>query len=187
MTLLRDNDPRFRGLPVKVALFVLLGVGLVAGVLVMLARAQGYFEPKTPVAFEAPSGTDLRVGMPVKLSGFKIGQVSSIALNERARVDVTMRIEDRYMQWVKADSLVSIGRDGLIGDSHLDLQPGNPRLPQLAAGETLVFEVTPGLADIAADVRARTLPVIDGMNRLLADMNDPKGDLRAALDRKSVV
>lgn len=181
MSLLRDTDPRFRGLNLKIAAFALLALLASVGLLVLLAAQQGYFTRKVDILVEAPSGTDLRAGMAVKLSGFKIGEVKSVALNDAARVDVQLRIEEQYMRWVKADSVVSIAREGLIGDSYLAMKSGNASLPSLQSGESVQFEPTPALADIAADLRNRTLPVIDGTTKLLGYLNDPAGDFRVAM------
>ncbi|MFZ5697139.1 MAG: MlaD family protein [Pseudomonadota bacterium] len=181
MTLLRDADPRFRRLNAKVAVFVLLGLLASAGLLLLLAWEQGYFATKSEILLEAPTGTDLRPGMAVKLSGFKIGEVSRVELNGVARVDVRMLIEDKYLQWIKADSLVSVAREGLIGDSHLEIRSGNPALASLRGGDALMFEPTPALSDIAADLRARALPVIDGSIQLLDYLNDPQGDFRGTM------
>lgn len=181
MSLFRDADPRFRGLNIKVAVFVALAA--IAGVALLLTQAwqQGYFTTKTTLRVEAPTGVDLRPGMAVKLSGFKIGSVSRVELNESARVDVDMRIEDQYMKWIKADSRVSVTREGLIGDSYLSVSSGSPELTSLGEGEAVVFDVTPGLADLAQDIRNRILPVISGTTTLLDYLNDPKGDFRLAV------
>lgn len=181
MSLLRDADPRFRHLDLKVALFVVLGLAASVGLLVALAAQQGYFTPKVDLRVVTPTGTDLRPGMAVKLSGFKIGEVKAVSLNESARVDVQLRIEERYMKWVKADSAVSVAREGLIGDSYLAVRSGTSTLPSLRSGDTLTYEPSPALADIAADLRARTIPVIEGTSTLLAYLNDPRGDFRVAM------
>lgn len=181
MTLFRDADPRFQGLNLKVGMFVLLGVVAATALLLTLATQQGFFAAKTTLVVEAPTGGDLRPGMAVKLSGFKIGAVSGVALNENARVDVTLRIEDQYMKWIKADSRVSVAREGFIGDSYLTISSGKPQLESLKEGDRALFETTPGFADIAQDVRNRILPVIDGTTTLLDYLNDPKGDFRVAM------
>lgn len=173
-----STDPRFQRLGLKLGLFIGLGLVLGLGLLLGMAVRQGYFSPKTPVFFIAESGTDLRAGMAVKLSGFKIGTVRRVDLNEAARVDVEMAIEDRYMKWVKRDSLATLAREGMIGDSFISLTRGNPDLPALTREERLHFELGRGLADIAQDVRNRVVPVIDEMHALLKYANDPKGDVR---------
>ncbi len=171
-------DPRFLRLRLKLGLFI--GLGLVLGLSLLLGMAvrQGYFSAKTPVFFIAESGADLRAGMAVKLSGFKIGTVRRVDLNEAARVDVEMAIEDRYMKWVKTDSVATLAREGMIGDSFISITRGTPELPALTPDDRLRFELGRGLADIAQDVRNRVVPVIDELHVLLKYTNDPKGDVR---------
>lgn len=175
-----DRDPRFHRLGLKLGLFIGVGLVLAVGLLLGLAVRQGYFAPKTPVYFEAASGSDLRPGMAVKLSGFKIGEVRRVALNEQARVDVEMQIEDRYMQWVKSDSLATLAREGLIGDSFISLSSGNPGLPALTPHDRLRFELGRSVGDIAFDLRNRVVPVIDEMHELLKYANDPEGNVRGS-------
>lgn len=174
----QESDPRFRHLGLKIGLFSLGAVLLLAVFLYALAVRQGYFVSKSPVHFEAVTGTDLRVGMPVKLSGFKIGEVYRVGLNQRAHVDVEMRIEDQYLRWIRTDSVVMLAKEGLIGDSFLSVSPGSEGLPQAGPRDRLRFQYGRGLADIAEDVRNRVTPVIDEMYATLKYLNDPKGDVR---------
>lgn len=179
MNLSAETDPRFRRLGLKLGLFVGVGLLLGIGLLVSLAVRQGFFAPKVPVYFQAESGTDLRPGMAVKLSGFKIGEVASVEFNEQAHVDVEMQIEERYLKWIKADSVAMLSREGLIGDSFISISSGNPALPPLTREDRLRFNMGSSVGDIALDIRNRIVPVIDEMHALLAYTNDPKGDVRA--------
>lgn len=175
-----ETDARFQRLGLKLGIFVGLGLLLGVGLLLGLAVRQGYFAAKTPVYFLAQSGSDLRAGMAVKLSGFKIGEVHSVDLNQFARVDVEMQIEDKYMQWVKADSVATLAREGMIGDSFISVTSGSPDLPALTKDDRLRFVLGSSLGDIAQDVRNRVVPVIDEMHALLKYANDPKGDVRGS-------
>lgn len=179
MSLPVDTDPRFQRLGLKLGLFVGAGVLLVLAFLLAMAVRQGYFSPKTPVRFQADSGTDLRPGMAVKLSGFKIGEVRAVELNQQARVDVEMQIENRYLQWIKGDSVAMLAREGMIGDSFISVSSGNPALPALTAEDRLRFVAGSSLGDIALDVRNRVIPVIDELHAFLKYTNDPRGDIRA--------
>lgn len=181
MNVFGNSDTRFRGLPLKVGIFVLAGALASLALLLTLAERQGYFQAKSALRVEATTGADLRPGMAVKLSGFKIGEVRSVALNERARVDVIMRIEDRYLRWIKQDSLVSVSREGLIGDSYLSVSSGSENLPPLKEGDSVQFEAVAGFADIAKEMRDRVLPAVDGTTELLAYLNKPDGDFRATV------
>jgi phospholipid/cholesterol/gamma-HCH transport system substrate-binding protein len=180
-SILNEQDARFRGLNIKVGVFIALAVTIGAILLAGLAVRQGVFAPKTQINFEAASGQDLRTGMAVKLSGFKVGEVSKVSLSEDARVDVEMQIEDRYIKWIKADSVAILAREGMIGDSYISMTAGNPVLPSLEKGGAVRFESGRGLADIAQDMRNRVVPVIDEVTTLLHSANDPKGDVRQTI------
>lgn len=171
-------DPRFQRLGLKLGLFVGGALLLCVVILGAMAVRQGYFSPKTAVYFQADSGADLRTGMAVKLSGFKIGEVSSVELNRQARVDVTMQIENRYLEWIKLDSVATLAREGMIGDSFISVSRGNPDLPALAPEERLRFVAGSSVGDIAIDVRNRVVTVTDELHSFLAYMNDPRGDVR---------
>lgn len=171
-------DPRFQRLGLKLGLFIGAALLLCVAFLGAMAVRQGYFSPKTPVHFQADSGTDLRPGMAVKLSGFKIGEVRTVELNQQARVDVEMQIENRYLQWIKGDSVAMLAREGMIGDSFISISSGNPALPALAPEDRLRFVAGSSMGDIAIDVRNRVVPVIDELHGFLKYMNDPKGDVR---------
>lgn len=181
MSLPDDTDPRFRRLGLKLGLFVGVGLLLCLGFLIGLAVRQGYFSPKAPVYFQAETGTDLRPGMAVKLSGFKIGEVRRVELDQSARVDVEMQIEERYLKWIKADSVAMLAREGMIGDSFISLTRGSPALPPLTQEDRLRFVMGSSLGDIALDVRNRVVPVIDELHAFLRYTNDPQGDVRAGL------
>lgn len=181
MTLLADKDERFKGLFVKVSIFVLLAVIGVAFNFLYAALRQGVFLQKTPVYFVAPSSQDIHDGMAVKLSGFKIGAVKSMALNEMAQTRVEVLIDDRYMHFLKEDAVVTPGREGVIGDSVLAVDRGTDKKPLLQAGGEIKFVQSGGLEKITQDLRDRLFPAIEDISKLLHDVNDPHGDIRLML------
>ncbi|HEU0186257.1 MAG TPA: MlaD family protein [Gallionellaceae bacterium] len=181
MKLLADKDERFKGLFVKVSLFVLLALLGVMLNLVISGIKKGLFTPKSEIHFAADSGQDIKVGMPVKLSGFKIGSVSNLELDDKAHAQVTMLIEDKYLAMLREDAEVSLKKEGVIGDSILEAQRGSDDRKSLRAGAMISFERGGGLDQIAQDLRDRLYPALDEINKLLKDANDPKGDVRQTL------
>ncbi|HEX4869760.1 MAG TPA: hypothetical protein VFV15_03420, partial [Moraxellaceae bacterium] len=91
-----------------------------------------------------------------------------------------MQIENRYLQWIKGDSVAMLAREGMIGDSFISVSSGNPALPALVPEDRLRFVAGSSLGDIAMDVRNRVVPVIEELHTFLRYTNDPKGDIRAA-------
>ncbi len=181
MKLLADKDERFKGLFVKVAIFVLLAVIGVAINLLFTGIKKGMFSPKSSIYFVAGSGQDIKEDMPVKLSGFKIGSVKSVVLDNMAQARVEMVIENQYLPLLDEDAMVSLKKEGVIGDSILEARRGTKGRGQLAAGATIRFERGGGLEQIAQDLRDRLFPALDEINKLLHDANDPQGDVRQML------
>src|SRR5512139_1341385 len=167
MKLLADKDERFKGLFVKVSIFVLLAIIGVSLNLLFSGIKKGFFTPKSAIYFVASTGQDIKVGMPVKLSGFKIGSVSKLELDNKAHAQVEMMIEDRYLSLLKEDAEVSLMKEGVIGDSILEAKRGSENKPQLKAGATIEFERGGGLDQIAQDLRDRLYPALDEINKLL--------------------
>jgi len=90
VTLLADKDDRFKNLFGKAAVFILLaaiGMGLA---FLWTGEKKGAFTAKSPIYFVADSGQDLSVGMPVKFSGFKIGKLNTLTLDEQGHVQVCL-------------------------------------------------------------------------------------------------
>ena len=181
MKLLADRDERFKGLLVKVGIFILLALAGVAFNLVFTSVKQGLFNPKSSIYFLVDSADDLKEGMPVKLSGFKIGSVKHITLDSIAHARVEMSIDNQYLPLLNEDAMVSLKKEGIIGDSILAAKRGTEGRGQLSADATIQFERAVGLEQIAQDMRNRLVPSLDEVNKLLHSTNDPQGDIRQTL------
>jgi phospholipid/cholesterol/gamma-HCH transport system substrate-binding protein len=181
MKLLADRDERFKGLFAKVGIFILLAVAVVAFNLFFTGVKKGLFNPKSAIYFLVDSAEDIKEGMPVKLSGFKIGSVKNIALDSVAHAKVEMSIDNQYLSLLNDDAMVSLKKEGVIGDSILEAKRGTEGKGQLSAGAIIRFERGGGLEQIAQDMRDRLVPAMDEVNKLLRSTNDPHGDIRQTL------
>lgn len=178
MKLLDDNDERFKNLFGKAAMFILLaalGMGLA---FVWTGVKKGGFSAKSPVYFVADSGQDLSEGMPVKFSGFKIGKLDTLALDDQGRVQVKVDIESKYLGLIRQDAVMSLKKEGVIGDGVLEISRGAEDKPALAAGGKVRFERASGLEQAVVDVKNRIMPILDDLHHTL---HDPDGDVRQTL------
>ena len=105
-----------------VGIFVLVGLGAVA----YLSLSVGGLSYKGPggltlyAAFDEIGG--LKPRAPVSISGVKVGQVSSVDLDEFLRARVEMDIDSRIE--LPIDSAAGIRTAGLLGDQFIALEPG---------------------------------------------------------------
>lgn len=179
MTLLADKDERFRNLYGKAAVFLLLAVMGLVLTFVLAGMKKGIFSAKSPVYFVADSGQDLSEGMPVKLSGFKVGTVWSLALDQDGRVQVEAGVEQKYFALLKEDAVVRLIKGSVIGgEAILEISRGSAGRKALADGGTIRFERSGGLEEVAFEVRDRLLPILDDLHQML---HDPEGDVRQTL------
>ncbi len=178
MTLFDDKDARFRNLFGKAAVFVLFAVVGIGAVFVWSGVKKGAFTATSPIYFVADSGQDLNEGMPVKFSGFKIGKLNTLALDEQGHVQVEVGIETKYLKLIRQDAVMSLKKEGVIGDGILEISRGAEGKPVLAAGDKVRFERASGLEQAVVDVKNRILPLLDDIHQTL---QDPDGDVRQTL------
>lgn len=178
MTLLADKDERFKNLFGKTVLFLLLAVIGIGLVFLWTGLKKGAFTAKSPIYFVADSGQDLSEGIPVKFSGFKIGKLNTLALDERGKVQVEVIIETKYLALIRQDAVMSLKKEGVIGDGILEISRGSEDKPALAAGGKVRFERANGLEQAVQEVKSRIMPILDDLHQTL---HDPDGDVRQTL------
>lgn len=179
MTLLADKDNRFKNLVGKTAAFLFLAVLGIALIFLLAGVKKGFFTATSAVYFVADSGRDLSEGMPVKLSGFKVGTVKSLALDETGRVQVEAGVGQKYFALLKEDAVARLKKGGIIGgDITLEIDRGSEGKKALEAGGTIGFERARGLEEVSIEVRDRLLPTLDELHLIL---HDPDGDVRQTL------
>lgn len=177
----KEEDSRFRHLEKKIGLFaVVAALGFIA-VVIFIGVDKDMFTQKYLLKFTADRGTGFSRGMPVKLSGFRIGRINSIALNEQAKVDVELQIEKKYQKWIKSDSVAKLVKEGMIGDSIIEVSVGKVGSDVLSDGAFITFENTKGLEEIANDIAERVKPVLIEVKDIINYVNDPNGDIKQSM------
>lgn len=178
MTLLADKDDRFKNLFGKAALFVLFAIVGLGAILMWTGIKKGAFTAKSPIYFVADSGQGLSEGMPVKFSGFKIGKLNTLTLDEQGRVQVEVSIESKHLKLLREDAVISLIKEGVIGDGVLELSRGTDAKAVLTEGSRVRFERANGLEQAVIDVKNRILPILDDLHQTLSD---PQSDVRQTL------
>src|SRR5579859_5517718 len=130
---------RLRRVEKIVGFFVLVAVlALVAGFVYYLyrtAQRKGWLIPKCPYFTFVQSAEGLKVGDPIKLMGFEVGNITVITAQSPAehRVYVGMEVRQPYYGYIWSDSKVRVESAGLLGSRQLEITPG-------VDGEATVYE-----------------------------------------------
>jgi phospholipid/cholesterol/gamma-HCH transport system substrate-binding protein len=128
------HTPQFK---VRLGMFVAGGLALFILGIFIIGKQKNLFNPvyKLTTTFYNVSG--LQVGNNIRFSGIVIGTVDNIAIINDSTVRVDMLIRQGVKQFIKTDSEVAIGSEGLIGDRLLVISQGSFEAPLAREGEQL--------------------------------------------------
>lgn len=176
-----EVDPRFRHLKKKIAAFVAVALALVVGAVLLIGKENDLFVKKYELSLTVDRGTGFTRGMPVKLSGFRIGRLKSISLNEAAKVDLVLQIDQEYRKWIRSDSRARLVKEGLVGDAVIEISVGSPERAVLQDGNQLVYQKSKALDELAQELGDKVKPMLSDLGQVIGYLNDPQGDVKQAM------
>lgn len=167
----------------KVGLFIGCTAIIIVAALLYLAMGKGFFEKMHTFTLSSKSGDGFTEGMPVDFSGFNIGKVQALELNDKGIVLINIKIPDRHVKWIRSDSTFILYRP-LIGSARIVVNTTNLNSPTLDANKipevTIVNDINDAIAKIEP-VLERVTQIADNVERLTRNLSDPKGDLNRVL------
>jgi len=164
---------------VVVGLFtLLLGAGLLAGLLWLVAGGSFNKHYDVYLAYVNESVAGLNLNAPVKYRGVDIGRVSDIRLDPANPESVRLTFELERGAPVKTDTEAVLKSQGLTGIAYVELSGGTrdaPLLKVAAKGEIPVIPTKPSLSARLENVATHVLASLDktssSLNALLSDEN----------------
>lgn len=128
------HTPQFK---VRLGLFVAGGLALFVLAIFIIGKQKNLFNPvfKLTTTFYNVSG--LQVGNNIRFSGIVVGTVDNIGIINDSTVRVDMLVRKQVKQFIKSDSQVTIGSEGLIGDRLLIISQGSFGSPLAREGQQL--------------------------------------------------
>ncbi len=132
---------------VKVGIFILIGLLLICGGLLLVSGSGNFLQGKTHYKILLPQVEGLSIGSLVKMAGFRVGQISEMEIRENGNVEVKISISKKFADHVKQDSLAQLGTQGVLGDKYVNLTVGTPEAPVAADGASLQAEPAKDLKD----------------------------------------
>jgi phospholipid/cholesterol/gamma-HCH transport system substrate-binding protein len=179
--MIKEEDVRFKHLEKKIGIFAAIAILGALAVVLFIGADKDLLTPKYKLKFTTEKGTGFAKGMPIKLSGFRIGRIKSINLNEQAMVDIEIEIDKKYQKWIKSDSTARLVKEGLVGDSIIEVSVGSAKARVLKNGDTITFEKSKGLEEVANDIAEKVKPVLMEVKEIISYINDPNGDIKQSL------
>ncbi|GAB1534569.1 hypothetical protein ADMFC3_02000 [Geovibrio sp. ADMFC3] len=154
---------KFANLELKVGLFVIISIALMAAILVTFAIKKKLFMPKINVSILTDSGDGITKSMPVKYAGFTISRVYEVELMEDGNVVLHTKIPKQYTKWIKQDSTAKLTSQNIIGSSFIVFSGGSPDSLEIQDGTSFNLIREGGLAALIEQAQ----PVIDDVKEIV--------------------
>jgi phospholipid/cholesterol/gamma-HCH transport system substrate-binding protein len=136
---------------VKVGAFLTLLSAVLMLMVASIGNENSLFASKVIIRARVPNVSNLRPGSYVELKGIRIGAVTDVRIVSPEEVEVSAKVLERELKWVRKDSKVAISNAGLVGDKYLEVMPGSPDSPKFEPEKDyLVSEHQTGLSQIMA-------------------------------------
>lgn len=141
-----------RNMEMKVGALILASLVLLVGFVVLLGGLSLQPTYRVFVEFENPGG--LQSGAPVRISGVRVGRVTAIEfrggeLDKKGQPVLPIRViadlEARHKNAIHKDAKFFVTAQGVLGEMHLAIDPGNHKTGALPDGATVTGTSPPRL------------------------------------------
>ncbi len=173
----------------KVGVLVIVAVAaLMALIFLMSGSTGGLFTGKVVLHSYFENAAGIKVGAPVNLEGYTVGNVSKIGIvpdRKLTPVEVTMKVGAKYRNAIHTDSTSSLETIGVLGDTVVDINSKSATGPPVQNNAELKTNETPNLSDVIKSSQG----TIEQLNTILAkvdnladSLNSTKGSIGALIN-----
>ena len=169
----------------KVGITVVAASITLAALIFLMSGTGGLFTKKIILKSYFDNANGLRIGAPVRLSGVDIGNVTGMqVVNDPGKqltpVEVTMKVNTKYMFNLRKDSLTLLSTAGVLGETYIDIDSSQARLAQVQNGDVLPSREVPDFSDMVRSGQT-TLQNMDALlkrlDRIIAFVESGQGSV----------
>ncbi len=168
------NDSR--GIEWKVGLFMLIGLGLIAGMAIQFGKLGQGLKKYYMITAEFQNASGLLKGADVYMAGARVGFTADAPqlIEKRFAVKVVLKIKEGVK--IPRGSSILIGSSGFLGDAFVGINPpANPNLnDNLKNGDYVIGTRLDGFGDLAV----KGADVMEELKKRLQELEAPIKDIR---------
>ncbi len=172
-----------RNIHFKVGFFIVATTLLIVASLGYVAYKKGFFSREHVFTLSSRSGENLTEGMPVLFSGFKIGRVYSLELNSEGIVMIGIKVSDRHVKWLRADSVFTLEKP-LIGSARINVTTANLNVAPLSNDTIPRVVEADNINEAVQNIRPileKINHIADSVDKITSDFSHPHGDFNSML------
>ena len=169
----------------KVGITVLVAAITLGILILLMSGTGGLFTHKITIRSYFDNAGGLRIGAPVRLSGVDIGNVATIRIvsepdKKLTPVEVTMKVNTKYHENLRRDSVTSLSTAGVLGETYIDIDSSQASGPEAHDGDRLATRDTPDIQDVVRSSQS-TLQNLDALlkrvDRIIAFIESGQGSV----------
>lgn len=126
-----------RSVEIRVGLFVLISLVVVAGLIIRFGKYTRGFEGAYGITVVFPNVGGIVRDAKVLYAGIPVGRVRDIRLVETDRLQVHVLLEIREDVVIRRDAQFVINQSGLLGDRYVDIVPGTTSAERVQPGDVV--------------------------------------------------
>ena len=172
-----------------------LGLLVTSGLLVFilaiyyLGVKQNLFTNKMTVLSYLHDAAGLVEGNKIRYAGVNVGTVFSVQIVSDTTVLVEMSIDKKIREFIRKDSKVAIGQEGIMGSKILLIHPGTPGTELIEEHDTLKSIRALTIDDLLRDAKKvieNSRIVSENLTEITHKINHGEGDLAVLLNEKTI-
>jgi phospholipid/cholesterol/gamma-HCH transport system substrate-binding protein len=181
------SQKQLRWSELKVGITVVVGSITLAVLVFLISGTGGLFTKKITLTTYFDNAEGIRQGQPVDLQGVAIGNVQSVRVVAGRPLDpvqVVMRVNAKYQQFLHQDSKATIQTAGVLGESFVDIDSKDAKGPIVQDNSELPPGNAPGIPDVIRSSQT-SLQNIDLLvkraDAIFEEIQNGKGSLHQAI------
>lgn len=121
----------------KLGLFILIGILIFISAIYYIGSQKNKFGSNIRIYGFFKDISGLKVGNNARFAGINVGTVTGVQIINDSLVRVDLTIDKKVKDFIKVDSKMEIGSEGLMGNKIVTITPGDPEFESIQNDDTL--------------------------------------------------
>jgi phospholipid/cholesterol/gamma-HCH transport system substrate-binding protein len=170
----------------KIGIFTFAGLAVLVLAIFFIGNQKNLFSSTFNIYGTFKNVNGLQVGNNVRFAGINVGVVEAINIETDSTVRVDLTLNNTVRKFIKKDSKLSIGSDGLMGDKLIVIAPGGITSTEPVNAGNQLSTVAPldvdKLVNKLSKVADNAADITNGLAKMVAKVNSGKGSIGRLLN-----